>query len=58
MAKMVNFRTKEENENFYGFLLDDGFCVCGCCGSTFEPEDIEIVEKFEWKDIQDAIKSE
>jgi len=30
--------------------------ICGCCGSMYEPEDIEIIEKYHsWVDICDAI---
>lgn len=30
--------------------------ICGCCGSVFEPEDVEILEKYHaWVDICDAI---
>ena len=58
MAKMVSFMTKDTKEVFYGFMLDNGFCVCGCCGSVFESEDIEVIEEFEWIDIQDAIRGD
>lgn len=30
--------------------------ICGCCGSIFEPEDIEILEIYEnWVDLVDTI---
>ena len=58
MAKMVSFTTKETKEVFYGIMLDNGLCICGCCGSIFKPEDIEVIEEFEWIDIQDAIRGD
>jgi hypothetical protein len=30
--------------------------ICGCCGCIFEPEDVEILEKYHsWKDLTDII---
>ena len=31
--------------------------ICGCCGSVFEPEDIEVLEVYHnWADLTDTIK--
>lgn len=30
--------------------------ICGCCGSVLEPEDVEILEKYDWwVDLVDTI---
>lgn len=30
--------------------------ICGCCGSMFEPEDVEIIEKYDsWVNLIDTI---
>lgn len=30
--------------------------ICGCCGSVFEPEDIEVLEKYDsWMDLTETI---
>lgn len=62
MAEMVKFKEcfdGEEHVN-YGFLLDDGKILCGCCGAILEaePEEeytIEVLERLPWIDITEAI---
>ena len=30
--------------------------ICGCCGSVFEPEDIEVLDKYDsWMDLIETI---
>ena len=43
-----------------GILLDNGDCICGCCGGLFEKDEYgeawEIEKEYpEWMDIQIAI---
>lgn len=65
MVEMVKFREcfdGEEHVN-YGFLLEDGRILCGCCGSILEAEPeaehtIEILEVLPWIDITEAIKGD
>lgn len=65
MTKMVKFKEcfdGEEHVN-YGFLLEDGSILCGCCGAILEaePEEehtIEILEVLPWIDITEAIKGD
>lgn len=65
MSDMVKFKESFDGEVTvnYGFLLDDGKILCGCCGSILEAEPengytIEILERFPWIDITDAIRGE
>lgn len=65
MAEMVKFKEcfdGEEHVN-YGFLLDDGKILCGCCGAILEaePEEehtIEVLERLPWIDITEAISGD
>ena len=45
-----------------GCYDDDGnlnYVICGCCGSVFDPEDVEILQKYNhWIDICEAIIGE
>ena len=34
------------------------YIICGCCGGTFEPEDVEIIRVLEWISISDEILGE
>lgn len=39
-----------------GLLLDDGYIVCGCCGSLMEPGDYLLLHVYkEWVDIEEEI---
>ena len=30
--------------------------ICGCCGSVLEPEDVEVLEKYDsWMDLTETI---
>ena len=57
--KQVKFHEIGENIEIGGILLDDGNIVCGCCGSLFEPEDVEIIKEYEsWIDLSEEIKGD
>lgn len=65
-AEMVKFKECLDGEmtvNNYGFLLDDGKILCGCCGYILksEPEKghtIEVLERLPWIDITEAISGD
>ena len=59
--KQVKFQLKfhgiGKNTEIGGILLDDGNIVCGCCGSLFKPEDVEIIREYAyWVDLSEEIK--
>ena len=57
--KQIKFHEIGENIEIGGILLDDGNIVCGCCGSLFEPEDVEIIKEYEsWIDLSEEIKGD
>ena len=57
--KQIKFHEVGENIEIGGILLDDGNIVCGCCGSLFEPEDVEIIKEYEsWIDLSEEIKGD
>lgn len=63
IIKQVKFRPEGENEYFGGIYvqsheLEDGFIICGCCGSVYEIEDItkEDIQIYEnWVNISEEI---
>ena len=57
--KQIKFHEVGEDIEIGGILLDDGNIVCGCCGSLFEPEDVEIIREYEdWIDLSEEIKGD
>ena len=47
---------KQENENKEPELL---FVICGCCGGTFEPDEVEIITTYhDWMNLTEAIVGE
>ena len=57
--KQIKFHEIGEDIEIGGILLDDGNIVCGCCGSLFEPEDVEIIKEYEsWIDLSEEIKGD
>ena len=57
--KQVKFHEVGEDIEIGGILLDDGNIICGCCGSLFEPEDVEIIKEYEsWIDLSEEIKGD
>ena len=54
---LVRFKDllEENPEEHFGILFEDGFIVCFCCGGCLEPEDYEIIEKFDGFPRLDAI---
>ena len=57
--KQIKFHEVGEDIEIGGILLDDGSIVCGCCGSLFEPEDVEIIKEYEnWIDLSEEIKGD
>ena len=54
--KQVKF--KDFDGVVHGGILveEDGIIICGCCGGTFEVEEVEIIETYDyWVDISDSI---
>lgn len=44
---------QQEDENDEPKLL---FVICGCCGGTFEPDEIEIITVYQyWVDLTEMI---
>ena len=57
--KQIKFHEIGEDIEIGGILLDDGNIICGCCGSLFEPEDVEIIKEYEsWIDLSEEIKGD
>ena len=57
--KQIKFHEVGEDIEIGGILLDDGNIVCVCCGSLFEPEDVEIIKEYEsWIDLSEEIKGD
>lgn len=55
MTKQVIF-CDQEGTVHAGLLLDDGYIVCGCCGSLIEPDDYVLFHVYEnWVDIEQEI---
>jgi len=47
---------EQENENEEPKLL---FVICGCCGGTFEPDEVKIITTYhDWMDLTEAIVGE
>lgn len=46
---LVLFRDllEDNSEPHYGILFENGFVLCFCCGGSLEPEDYEIIERFD-----------
>lgn len=67
-TKQVKFRAKtdtieSQRGTLGGIALYNGFgelesVICGCCGGTFSPKEVEIVRKLEWIPISTAIIGE
>jgi hypothetical protein len=56
---LVKFRDLLEDnaEEHFGILFDNNFILCFCCGGCLEPEDYEIVERFDgFKDLDETLK--
>ena len=34
------------------------YVICGCCGGSFEPDEVKILRVLEWIPISEAIKGE
>lgn len=62
ITKQVKFVDVYEHTTHGGILIIQGnekYIICGCCGSVFEMEDVEIVKEFpDWIDISDSIIGE
>ena len=57
--KQIKFHEVGEDIEIGGILLDDGNIICGCCGSLFEPEDVEIIKEYEsWINLSEEIKGD
>lgn len=46
---LVKFKDllEDDADEHFGILFDNDFVLCFCCGGCLEPEDYEIVERFE-----------
>lgn len=44
---VFNDTLEKSSDNHYGILFENGFILCLCCGGYLEPEDYEIIEKFD-----------
>ena len=52
--KQIKFRDVEAV--FGGILTDDNTIICGCCGGTFDKDEVEILEIYdEWVDLSPEI---
>ena len=57
MTKQVIF-CDQEGTVHAGLLLDDGYIVCGCCGSLIEPDDYVLFHVYEnWVDIEKILET-
>ena len=53
MWKQIKFKDLNEDEIHYGFGKFDEYenleeVICGCCGSTFEVDEVTIVKVYDW----------
>ena len=61
MYKQIAFKVKYEEADIIGgigYFEDDKLIkvICGCCGSTFEPEEIILISTYrDWVDLTAAI---
>lgn len=55
LIKQVKFKAKDEDEILGGILIDNEYVICGCCGSVFEKDDVEIIQTLKWIPISDEI---
>lgn len=60
MPKQIKFYDIENDCLQAGILLDNGDCICACCGGVFEASDMgeqwEILFVFEeWSSFRDAL---
>lgn len=51
---MVRF-IDNDNQTCYGIGYRNEI-ICACCGSTFESDEIEIVDELPWTDIKKSIE--
>lgn len=52
--KQIKFR--DDEAIFGGILTDDNTIICGCCGGTFEKNEVEILEIYDsWIDLSSEI---
>lgn len=59
MATQIIFKDFE-GEECAGILatppIGEAFIICACCGSIFEPDEVEIIKRFPtWVDFSDFI---
>lgn len=58
MLKQVKFQDND-GTIFGGLLMDNGYLICGECGSILEPDDFTILEEYDmWVDLSDTIIGE
>ena len=38
---------EDDADEHFGILFENGFVLCLCCGGYLEPDDYEIIEKFD-----------
>ena len=61
--RIVNNDVGDTNEVLGGIAIFDDYdstlinVICGCCGGTLEPDDVEIIEVYEddWVNLSDEI---
>lgn len=58
--EIMNGDVGEIGEVLGGIAVYDGDTlinvICGCCGGVFEPEDVKILERYEyWVNVSDEI---
>ena len=52
--KQIKFR--DDGVILGGILIDDNTIICGCCGGTFERDEVEILEIYDtWVDLSSTI---
>lgn len=52
----VIFRENEEASDSYAGIAYGEGVICGCCGSTFILDEVEIIQELPWANIQEAIR--
>ena len=61
MIKQVKFYDRDNDQWLGGIMVDNDYIICGCCGGTFEVNELEASEIIilkTWIDISDAIIGE
>ena len=55
MFQQVKFIDNEGETHGGIFNEQEGYIICGCCGGTFEKDEVKIVRVYNWIDLDETI---